>query len=55
MDLALALARAGLDDAAALADIRRLHAEMGIQPVVGPLPERRWLTRGAALKAAADA
>jgi class 3 adenylate cyclase/tetratricopeptide (TPR) repeat protein len=45
LDLALALARAGLDDSAAIADVRALDAQMGVVPILGPVPETRWIRR----------
>lgn len=48
-DLALATARAGHDPAAAVEDALELLAQLGVQPLLGPLPETRWLrTRAAA-------
>jgi hypothetical protein len=43
VDLALALARASQDASAALADVRAMHDEMGMVPLLGPLPETQWI------------
>jgi class 3 adenylate cyclase/tetratricopeptide (TPR) repeat protein len=42
-DLALATARAGSDAAAAVEDAKRYAGELGIEPLLGPLPESKWL------------
>jgi hypothetical protein len=43
-DLALLTARSGADDSEAVARAQRLYEGTEVVPVLGPLPETRWLT-----------
>jgi hypothetical protein len=43
-DAALIAERAGLDPGPMLVDARRLYEACGIVPLLGPLPETRWVT-----------
>jgi hypothetical protein len=54
VDALLAASRAGLDTAPYEARIADIEARTGLRPILGPLPEERWMPRSAAAAPAAQ-